>query len=116
MEKQKRARVLDPIERVSEIIFGRSPSMMKRIAPVVAMVGVILVGCSQESAKTQRPAPEVTIVTVKPQTVPYAPTFVAQTESSRQVDIVARVSRSIPSPSKRSWRPPGASSPRSARV
>jgi membrane fusion protein (multidrug efflux system) len=66
--------------------------MMKLIAPVVVMVGITFVACSREAAQTQRPAPEVTIVTVKPQTVPYAPTFVAQTESSRQVDIVARVS------------------------
>jgi membrane fusion protein (multidrug efflux system) len=32
------------------------------------------------------------VVTVTPTTIPYSPTFVAQTESSRQVDIVARVS------------------------
>jgi len=31
-------------------------------------------------------------MTVTPTTIPYSPTFVAQTESSRQVDIVARVS------------------------
>lgn len=30
-------------------------------------------------------------MTVVPKTVPYVPTFVAQTESSRQVEIVARV-------------------------
>jgi membrane fusion protein (multidrug efflux system) len=34
----------------------------------------------------------VTVMTVVPQTIAFAPTFVAQTESSRQVDIVARVS------------------------
>ncbi|MBK8524415.1 MAG: efflux transporter periplasmic adaptor subunit, partial [Betaproteobacteria bacterium] len=34
---------------------------------------------------------EVGVMTVVPKTVPYVPTFVAQTESSRQVEIVARV-------------------------
>ena len=34
----------------------------------------------------------MTVVTVQPQDIPYAPNFVAQTESSRQVNIVARVS------------------------
>ncbi|SDY08972.1 efflux RND transporter periplasmic adaptor subunit [Nitrosomonas sp. Nm33] len=53
----------------------------------------ILTGCSREtSAPQQRPAPEVTVMTVTPRNIPYTPNFVAQTESSRQVDIVARVS------------------------
>jgi membrane fusion protein (multidrug efflux system) len=34
----------------------------------------------------------VSVITVTPQTIPFTPTFVAQTESSRQVNIVARVS------------------------
>jgi membrane fusion protein (multidrug efflux system) len=34
----------------------------------------------------------VTVLTVAPRDIPYTPSFVAQTESSRQVDIVARVS------------------------
>jgi membrane fusion protein (multidrug efflux system) len=50
-------------------------------------------GCSKEKpAEQQRPAPQVGILTVAPGTIPYVQTFVAQTESSRQVDIVARVS------------------------
>jgi membrane fusion protein (multidrug efflux system) len=49
-------------------------------------------GCAKEAPAPQRPAPQVTVVTVAPQTIPYVMTFVAQTESSRQVDIVARVS------------------------
>jgi membrane fusion protein (multidrug efflux system) len=40
----------------------------------------------------QRPAPQVSVKAVKPATIPYEISFVAQTESSRQVDIVARVS------------------------
>jgi membrane fusion protein (multidrug efflux system) len=56
--------------------------------------GVLVVaGCSKEAPpQQQRPAPQVTVVTVKPQTIPSVPSFVAQTESSQQVDIVARVS------------------------
>jgi membrane fusion protein (multidrug efflux system) len=49
-------------------------------------------GCGKEEPAAQRPPPVVTVMTVKPQAVPYSATFVAQTESSRQVDIVARVS------------------------
>ena len=49
-------------------------------------------GCSKEAPPPQRPAPEVTVVTVQPRDIPYTPNFVAQTESSRQVNIVARVS------------------------
>jgi membrane fusion protein (multidrug efflux system) len=64
--------------------------MLMRIVSVVAIIA--LAACSKEPAQTQRPAPEVTVMTVAPQTIAFAPTFVAQTESSRQVDIVARVS------------------------
>jgi membrane fusion protein (multidrug efflux system) len=49
-------------------------------------------GCSKEAPPQQRPVPQVTVVTVQPQNIPYVPSFVAQTESSRQVNIVARVS------------------------
>lgn len=66
--------------------------MVTRIALVVAVVATTLVACSKEPALAKRPAPEVTVVTVTPSTVPFAPTFVAQTESSQLVDIVARVS------------------------
>jgi len=49
-------------------------------------------GCSEETPPPQRPVPEVTVITVQPQNIPFTPNFVAQTESSRQVNIVARVS------------------------
>jgi membrane fusion protein (multidrug efflux system) len=52
----------------------------------------IATGCSSEEPAAQRAAPQVSVVTVAPRTIPYVVTFVAQTESSRQVDIVARVS------------------------
>ncbi len=48
--------------------------------------------CSKEAPKQERPPPQVTVITVTPQTIPDVPSFVAQTESSQQVDIVARVS------------------------
>ena len=49
-------------------------------------------GCSKEAPPPQRPVPEVTVVTVAPREIPYSMNFVAQTESSQQVNIVARVS------------------------
>ncbi|HUL94219.1 MAG TPA: efflux RND transporter periplasmic adaptor subunit [Burkholderiales bacterium] len=49
-------------------------------------------GCSREAPEQQRAAPVVTVTTVTPQAIPFSASFVAQTESSRQVDIVARVS------------------------
>ena len=49
-------------------------------------------GCGKEAPPPPRPAPEVTVITVEPKSIPYTPVFVAQTESSRQVNIVARVS------------------------
>jgi membrane fusion protein (multidrug efflux system) len=52
----------------------------------------MLAGCSKETPPPQRPVPEVAVITVQPRDIPSVPSFVAQTESSRQVDIVARVS------------------------
>jgi membrane fusion protein (multidrug efflux system) len=58
-----------------------------------AVLAVVLAGCSKEAPPApQRPAPEVSVLTIQPQTIPFVTSFVAQTESSRQVDIVARVS------------------------
>ena len=53
---------------------------------------VLGAGCSKEPPPPQRPVPQVTVVTIQPHNIPYSPGFVAQTESSRQVNIVARVS------------------------
>lgn len=63
--------------------------------PIIAIGCLIALagGCSKETAPTQqRPAPVVGVITVEPHTIPYTATFVAQTESSQQVNIVARVS------------------------
>jgi membrane fusion protein (multidrug efflux system) len=57
----------------------------------VALV-TVAAGCSKEAPPPQRPVPEVTVITVEPKDIPYVTNFVAQTESSRQVNIVARVS------------------------
>jgi len=67
------------------------------IAWSAALGGAVLLllysaGCTKEAPPPQRPLPEVTITTVKAQNIPYTPNFVAQTESSQQVNIVARVS------------------------
>jgi membrane fusion protein, multidrug efflux system len=62
------------------------------VTATLAALAFGLVGCSKEAPPPQRPAPVVSVLEIKPQTIPVTPTFVAQTESSQQVDIVARVS------------------------
>lgn len=65
---------------------------IRSILAAVALA-VLLAGCSKQAPPVpQRPAPEVSVITVRPQTIPFVASYVAQTESSRQVDIVARVS------------------------
>jgi membrane fusion protein (multidrug efflux system) len=59
---------------------------------ILGFCALFVAGCAKEEPVAQRPAPVVSVLTVKPQGIPYSATFVAQTESSRQVDIVARVS------------------------
>jgi membrane fusion protein, multidrug efflux system len=64
-------------------------------APALAVslaAAVLAAGCSKEAPPPQRPPPQVTVITVQPQNIPVTASFVAQTESSRQVNIVARVS------------------------
>jgi membrane fusion protein (multidrug efflux system) len=56
------------------------------------LAAAVAAGCSREAPPQQRPAPQVSVTTVVAQTIPHAVSFVAQTESSRRVDIVARVS------------------------
>ena len=52
----------------------------------------LVAACSKEAPPPPRPPPQVSVLTVEPTSIPYTPVFVAQTESSRQVNIVARVS------------------------
>ncbi|HET9736267.1 MAG TPA: efflux RND transporter periplasmic adaptor subunit [Burkholderiales bacterium] len=65
---------------------------LRQGALALAALAVLAAGCSKEAPPPQRPAPQVTVVVVEPKDVPVAREFVAQTESSRQVNIVARVS------------------------
>ena len=59
---------------------------------LLPLCSVLLSACGKEASRAERPPPEVTILTVTPATIQAKSTFVAQTESSRQVEIVARVS------------------------
>ncbi|MDH5207614.1 MAG: efflux RND transporter periplasmic adaptor subunit [Burkholderiaceae bacterium] len=59
---------------------------------VVLATAAFLAGCSKEAPPPPRPAPQVGVLEIVPKTIPFSPAFVAQTESSRQVNIVARVS------------------------
>jgi membrane fusion protein (multidrug efflux system) len=68
-----------------------SPSRSRTF--VFALIGAIaLAACGKEAPPPARLPPEVSVLTITPTTIPYTPIFVAQTESSRQVNIVARVS------------------------
>ena len=69
-----------------------SPRVRLRRAAVPLLAAAALAGCGKEAPPPQRPAPQVSVLEIVPKTIPFTPTFVAQTESSRQVNIVARVS------------------------
>lgn len=57
----------------------------------LAVAVLVTAGCGKDTPPAAQGAPQVTVLTVTPKTIPFSPTFVAQTESSRQVNIVARV-------------------------
>ncbi len=59
--------------------------------PLVLSSLVLLTACSQEKPAAPPPATEVSVISVETKPVPYSVSFVAQTESSRQVDILSRV-------------------------
>jgi len=60
--------------------------------PTAALL-LALAGCGKEVAvPAARPAPQVRVLAVQAQDLPFTLSFTAQTESSRQVNIVARVS------------------------
>ena len=67
------------------------PGPHKIAIPFLAAVAFVLGACSDPKQAAPKPAPEVGFITVAPRDVPQVSTFVAQTESSRQVEIVARV-------------------------
>ena len=57
----------------------------------ILMIAFHLAGCTEEK-KTAAPPPEVSVITIESQTVPVTFEYVAQTQSSHQVEIRARVS------------------------
>lgn len=60
---------------------------------IIALCATILAGCSKnEEPKTPPPAVEVVAITIQPRTVPVSVPFIAQIQSSQQVDVMARVS------------------------
>ena len=69
-----------------------APARPWRAAAVALAAIAALAGCGKEAPPPPRPAPQVGVLEIVPRTIPFTPTFVAQTESSRQVNIVARVS------------------------
>ena len=66
----------------------RGPARAMRLA---VMVGVLLAACARQPAPAPAPS-TVSVVTVTPRDTPIATEFVAQTQSSREVNIQARVS------------------------
>jgi membrane fusion protein, multidrug efflux system len=65
----------------------------RALALAAAVTAALLAaGCGKEAPPAVRQAPDVAVITIAPRTIPFSPQFVAQTESSRQVNIVARVS------------------------
>ncbi|HPX60553.1 MAG TPA: efflux RND transporter periplasmic adaptor subunit [Deltaproteobacteria bacterium] len=60
---------------------------------ITSLLATLPAGCSNhEKAKAPPPPTEVVVVKVEPKTVPAIATFVAQIQSSHQIDIMARVS------------------------
>lgn len=61
--------------------------------PIVVMIGVssLVAGCGKEPVTLARQAPDVTVMTVTARNTPVTFEFVAQTQSSREVEIRARV-------------------------
>ncbi|WP_321796767.1 efflux RND transporter periplasmic adaptor subunit [Caballeronia sp. J97] len=62
-----------------------------RLVAVAAIASLSLVACKKPAPETQKPAVDVTVVTVTAQSTPVDFEFTAQTQSSREVEIRARV-------------------------
>jgi len=71
------------------MFMGKRPMVR---AAALLLLAAIAAGCSEKAPPPARSAPQVTVLAVAPHTIPHLISFVAQTESSQQVDIVARVS------------------------
>ena len=57
----------------------------------IVMTALTLTACEKQEVKAPPVPVEVSVIKVEPQTVPVATTFVAQVESSHQVEVMARV-------------------------
>lgn len=68
-----------------------SPRLRRTGPACFAVVVGLLLGCSEKAAPPKATAPEVTAITVVQKDAPVAFEFVAQTQSSREVEIRARV-------------------------
>jgi membrane fusion protein, multidrug efflux system len=62
-----------------------------RSAAIVVVGSLPLLGCGKQEKQAERPPQAVSTITVEPQTVPVSMDFIAQTQSSQQVEIYARV-------------------------
>src|SRR5260221_3010131 len=74
------------------LVFETTEGLVVIRTAAFGLCALFAAGCSKEPPDAQPPPPVVTVMTVTPHAIPFSATFVAQTESSRQVDIVARVS------------------------
>ncbi len=74
---------------------GENMKAVRRLVglPIAIMAGVLslVAGCGKEPATLARQAPDVTVMTVTTRDTPVTFEFVAQTQSSREVEIRARV-------------------------
>jgi membrane fusion protein (multidrug efflux system) len=64
---------------------------MGYIAALLVLVAMGWAGCKQEAASKPPPIPEVSVITVSPDTMPDEPEFIGQTEASRLVEIRSQV-------------------------
>ena len=73
---------------------GGNMNVVRRLVglPIAIMIGVLslVAGCGKEPATLARQAPDVTVMTVTARDTPVTFEFVAQTQSSREVEIRAR--------------------------
>ena len=71
---------------------ARSLTFGRRAAVLACCAALLMTACGRKQEAAAPPPPVVTVVTVAPRDVPVSFEFVAQTESSQEVNINARVS------------------------
>jgi membrane fusion protein (multidrug efflux system) len=67
-------------------------ALLASIFFVAVVLFGLIAGCKKEQPKPQAPPPEVSVIAIEPRTVPVTFEYVAQTQSSQEVEIRARVS------------------------